>query len=80
MATLFANSGDTGQMLHCAMSNLGLHCLPVILFRVSRLKWVSANHNSSRHHFDYYFLSPSHRGGVGDILFLVRILSALASV
>ena len=34
MAKLFANSGD------CAASDLGLHCLPITLLRVSRLLWV----------------------------------------
>ena len=36
MAELFASSGDPDQMLH---SDLDLHCLPLILFEVSRLKW-----------------------------------------
>ena len=40
MAKLFANSGDPDQMPHSAASDLGLHCLPVTLLRVSRLKWV----------------------------------------
>ena len=41
MAKLFANSGDPNQMLHSAASDLGLHCLPITLLRVSRLKWVN---------------------------------------
>ena len=40
MAKLFANSGDPDQMLHYAVSDLGLHCLPITLSRVSRLQWV----------------------------------------
>ena len=36
---LFANSGDPAQMLHLAESDLGLHCMPVTLLRVSRLQW-----------------------------------------
>ena len=40
MAKLFANSGDPDQTLHSAVSDLGLHCLPVTLLRVSRLQWV----------------------------------------
>ena len=40
MAKLFANSGDSDQMPRSAVSDLGLHCLPIILLRVSRLLWV----------------------------------------
>ena len=40
MAKLFANSGDPNQMPHSVASDLGLHCLPVTLLRVSRLQWV----------------------------------------
>ena len=40
MAKLFANRGDPDQMPHPAASNLGLHCLPITLLRVSQLKWV----------------------------------------
>ena len=40
MAKLFANSGDPDQMLHSVASDLGLHCLPSTLLRVSRLQWV----------------------------------------
>ena len=41
MPELFANSGDPDQMLHSAVSDLGLHCLPSTLLRVSRQQWVS---------------------------------------
>ena len=30
---LFANSGDPDRMLHSAVSDLGLHCLPITLFK-----------------------------------------------
>ena len=40
MAEVFANSGDPDQMPHSAASDLGLHCLPVTVLRVSRLQWV----------------------------------------
>ena len=40
MAKLFANSGDPDQTPRSAASDLGLHCLPVTLLRVSRLQWV----------------------------------------
>ena len=35
MVELFANSGNPNQMPHSAASDLGLHCLPVTLLRVS---------------------------------------------
>ena len=41
MAKLFANSGDPDQMPRSVASDLGLHCLPVTLLRVSRLQWVN---------------------------------------
>ena len=40
---MFANSGDTDQMPYSATSDLGLHCLPVTLLRVSQLQWVTEN-------------------------------------
>ena len=40
MATLFANTGDPDQTAHTAASDLGLHCLSMVLLGVSRLKWV----------------------------------------
>ena len=41
MAKLFANSGDPDQMPHSGASDLGLHCWPITLLRVSRLQWVN---------------------------------------
>ena len=41
MAKLFANSGDPDQTLQNAVSDLGLHCLPITLLWVSRLQWVN---------------------------------------
>ena len=38
MAKLFAYSGDPDQTPHSAASDLGLHCLPLTLLRVPRLK------------------------------------------
>ena len=40
MAKLFANSGDPDQMPRSVASDLGLHCLPITLLRVSRLQLV----------------------------------------
>ena len=39
MAKLFANSGDPDQMPHSAVSDLGLHFLPITLLGFSRLQW-----------------------------------------
>ena len=36
-----ANRVEPDQMLHSAASDLGLHCLPITLSRLSRLKWVN---------------------------------------
>ena len=41
MVELFANSGDPEQTPYSATSDLGLHCVPVTLLRVSRLQWVN---------------------------------------
>ena len=43
-----ANSVDPDQMPHSAASDLDLHCMPITLLRVSRLKWVK-NHLSYQH-------------------------------
>ena len=40
MPKIFANSGDTDQTPHSVASDLGLHCLPIILLLGSRLQWV----------------------------------------
>ena len=40
MIVLFANSGGPDQMPCSVASDLGLHCLPIILLGVSRLQWV----------------------------------------
>ena len=43
MVELFANSGDPDQMLHSAVSDLGLHCLPATRLGVSSLQWVKSS-------------------------------------
>ena len=40
MAKLFVNSGDPDQTPRSVASDLGLHCLPITLLRVSRLQLV----------------------------------------
>ena len=42
MGKLFANSGNPDKTPHSAASDLGLHCLPSTLLRVSRLQWVKS--------------------------------------
>ena len=42
MFELFANKGDPDQTPYSAASDLGLHCLPIVLLRVSRLQWVKS--------------------------------------
>ena len=42
MVDLFANSGDPDQMLHSAVSDLGLHYLQITLLGVSRLQCVNS--------------------------------------
>ena len=43
MVELFANSGDPDQMPRPAASDLGLHCLPIALSRVSQLNGLKAD-------------------------------------
>ena len=43
MAKPFANSGDPDLERHFAASDLVLHCLPIALFGVSRIRWVKSN-------------------------------------
>ena len=45
MAELFANSGDPDQMPHSVASALGLHCSPVTILGLCRLKWVKSASN-----------------------------------
>ena len=40
MVELFANSGDPDQTPRSAASDLGMHCVPVILLGVSSLQLV----------------------------------------
>ena len=49
MAKLFASSGDPDQMPHSVASDLGLHCLQIMLLGVSRVKWVKASGWGSHH-------------------------------
>ena len=44
---LFADSVDPEHTLHSAASDLGLHCLPVNFWGVSRLKWVKVKLQSN---------------------------------
>ena len=40
MAKIVANSGDPDQTPRSVASDLGLHCLPIIILGVSSLQWV----------------------------------------
>ena len=58
MVALFANSGDPDQIPHSAASDLGLHCLPIILLGVSRLQWINVLSKTIADKilfFSYYF-------------------------
>ena len=68
-AELFANSGDPDQTPRSAASDLGLHCLPIILLRVYRLKWVKNDMATRYIILDYwrvtlYPLALSYRFGL----------------
>ena len=41
IAKVIAHSGDPDETPHSAVSDLGLHCLPVTPLMVSRLEWVN---------------------------------------
>ena len=45
MVALLANSGDSDQMPHSVMSNMGLRCLPVTPLGVYGLQWVNLYHS-----------------------------------
>ena len=62
MAKPFANSGDRDQTLHSVASDLGLHCLPIILLGVSRLEWVKKQ--AKNLHFDYNVVSSYFPGKI----------------
>ena len=47
MAKLFAKGGNPDQTPRFAASDLGQHCLPITLLRVSRLRWVKADSEDS---------------------------------
>ena len=40
---LLANTVDLDQMPHYVASDMGLHCLPMTLLRVSWYEWVKQN-------------------------------------
>ena len=55
MVKLYENSGDPDQMLLSVESDLGLHCLPVTLLRVSPLQWVKKfPHNNLHEKYEKY--------------------------
>ena len=48
LVELFANSEDPDQTPHSAASDLGLHCLPITLLGVSRVKPRSSSFPTDR--------------------------------
>ena len=56
MAKVFANSEDPDQTPLSAVSDLGLHCLPITLSGVSRLQWVNwcIFHNETLYIYLFY--------------------------
>ena len=62
MAEVFANSEDPDQMPHSAVSDLGLHCLPITLLGVSQLQWVRGIRFQERHLFQICFPSLLRKG------------------
>ena len=73
----FANSGDPDQLLHSAVSDLGLHCLPVTRLGVSSLQWVNMtiklqnncikkiDDNYVRHHRGRHIVFSAHPVSIG---------------
>ena len=59
MAKLFANSGDPDQMPHFAVSDLGLHSLPITFLGDSRLKWVKVLITMAAEGILFLLLCPS---------------------
>ena len=57
MVELFAHSGDPDETPHSAASDLGLHCLPITLLRVSRLQWDKALFSTNKV-IDNVLISP----------------------
>ena len=55
MVALFASSGDPDQTPHSVVPDLGLHYLPITLFRFSRLQWVKAT-TAADDIFKFFFL------------------------
>ena len=43
MEILLANNIDPDQTSHYVASDLGLHCLPMALLRVSMLEWIKSS-------------------------------------
>ena len=56
MAKLFANSGDPDRTPRSAVSDLGLHCLPITLLQVSPLQWVNVT-IQIQIHFVYFYVT-----------------------
>ena len=62
MVELFANSGYPDQTPRSAASDLGLHCLPVTLLRVSRLQCIKVHSECNVQARHQAYLKPALRG------------------
>ena len=78
MAKLFANSGDPDQMPHFVASDLGLHCLPVTLLGVPRLKWFKDTTFACKmHHVERCFWAYENSEGTDQPANLHSVTRAL---
>ena len=68
MTKLFADSGDPDQTPHSAVSDLGLHCLPMTILLVSQLQWVKCIYEkvNKPHHGNRAFIAYVNREGSGQ--------------
>ena len=53
----FKNLFEKVEMLHSAMSYLDLHCLPITLLEVSKLKWVNKQHTKAHLQEDFHVMA-----------------------
>ena len=49
-----ANCVGPDQTPHCAASDLGIHCLPMLLLWDARLKWVNVKSGVTRKNFEIF--------------------------
>ena len=79
MAKLFANGGDPDQMPHSAVSDLGLHSLPITFLGDSRLKWVKVIITMAAEGILFLLLCPSHFQWGWRVVHIVSVLYVFPS-